>query len=171
MAMAQLIITAVTVEGRTKTEVARDYGVSRYWVQQLVQRYERPRLWREGKAQFVDPIVLLGQSCRVTMTDSCCLPQRCSGGRPIHGRKKAVQQRYPHRSDCRFHCRVGWSEAGQDDPGDCHIERPLRPPTVGPVDQHCTIGAHQYIARVKITVDQASARSERHTVKASMQVS
>jgi transposase len=41
MAMAQLIITAVTVEGRTKSEVARDYGVSRYWVQQLVQRYER----------------------------------------------------------------------------------------------------------------------------------
>jgi hypothetical protein len=30
--MAKLIITAVTVEGRTKSEVARDYGVSRYWV-------------------------------------------------------------------------------------------------------------------------------------------
>jgi transposase-like protein len=41
MPMAQLIITAVTVEGRTKSEVARDYRVSRYWVQQLVQRYER----------------------------------------------------------------------------------------------------------------------------------
>jgi transposase len=41
MPMVQLIITAVTVEGRTKSEVARDYGVSRYWVQQLVQRYER----------------------------------------------------------------------------------------------------------------------------------
>jgi transposase-like protein len=41
MPMAQLIITAVTVEGRTKSEVARDYGVSRYWVQQLVQRYQR----------------------------------------------------------------------------------------------------------------------------------
>jgi hypothetical protein len=41
MPMAQLIITAVTVEGRTKSEVARDYRVSRYWVQQLVRRYER----------------------------------------------------------------------------------------------------------------------------------
>jgi Homeodomain-like domain len=41
MPMAQLIITTVTVEGRTKSEVARDYGVSRYWVQQLVQRYQR----------------------------------------------------------------------------------------------------------------------------------
>jgi transposase len=41
MSMAQLIITAVTVEGRTKSEVAGDYRVLRYWVQQLVQRYER----------------------------------------------------------------------------------------------------------------------------------
>ena len=40
MARAQLIITAVVVEGRSKTEVARDYGVSRYWVQQLVSRYQ-----------------------------------------------------------------------------------------------------------------------------------
>ena len=36
-----MIITAVVVEGRSKSEVARDYGFSRYWVQQLVQRYER----------------------------------------------------------------------------------------------------------------------------------
>ena len=47
MARAQLIITAVVVEGRSKTEVARDYGVSRYWVQQLVRRYQR-----EGPAAF-----------------------------------------------------------------------------------------------------------------------
>jgi transposase InsO family protein len=39
MSKARLIITAVLVEGRTKSEVARDYDVSRYWVQQLVQRY------------------------------------------------------------------------------------------------------------------------------------
>jgi transposase InsO family protein len=47
VARAQLIITAVVVEGRSKTEVARDYGVSRYWVQQLVRRYQR-----EGPAAF-----------------------------------------------------------------------------------------------------------------------
>jgi transposase len=41
MPMAQLIITAVTMEGRTKSEVARDYRVSRYWVQELVSRYQR----------------------------------------------------------------------------------------------------------------------------------
>src|SRR5215213_6603774 len=47
MPMAQLIITAVTVEGRFKSEVARDYGVSRYWVQQLIKRFDA-----EGVAGF-----------------------------------------------------------------------------------------------------------------------
>jgi transposase len=40
MSKAQLVITAVVLEGRSKSEVARDYNVSRYWVQQLVKRYE-----------------------------------------------------------------------------------------------------------------------------------
>jgi transposase InsO family protein len=39
MGMAQLVVTAVLVEGRTKSEVARQYGVSRRWVITLVQRY------------------------------------------------------------------------------------------------------------------------------------
>src|SRR5215210_3377580 len=39
MGMPQLIVTAVLVEGRTKSEVARQYGVSRRWVITLVQRY------------------------------------------------------------------------------------------------------------------------------------
>jgi transposase InsO family protein len=39
MGMAQLLVTAVLVEGRTKSEVARRYGVSRRWVIELVQRY------------------------------------------------------------------------------------------------------------------------------------
>jgi transposase InsO family protein len=47
MSMARLVITAVTVEGRSKSEVARDYGVSRVWVQKLVHRYQR-----EGPAAF-----------------------------------------------------------------------------------------------------------------------
>jgi transposase len=37
--MAQLVVTAVLVEGRCKSEVARDYGVSRRWVMTLVQRF------------------------------------------------------------------------------------------------------------------------------------
>jgi transposase InsO family protein len=39
MGMAQLVVTAVLVEGRSKSEVARQYGVSRGWVITLVRRY------------------------------------------------------------------------------------------------------------------------------------
>jgi transposase InsO family protein len=40
MSLARLVITAVKVEGRTKSEVAREYEISRFWVQQLVHRFE-----------------------------------------------------------------------------------------------------------------------------------
>lgn len=39
MGMPQLVVTSVLVEGRSKSEVAREYGVSRRWVITLVQRY------------------------------------------------------------------------------------------------------------------------------------
>lgn len=39
MGMAQLVVTAVVVQGRSKSEVARDYGISRRWVVTLVQRF------------------------------------------------------------------------------------------------------------------------------------
>lgn len=39
MGMAQLVVAAVVVEGRSKSEVARTYEVSRRWVITLVQRY------------------------------------------------------------------------------------------------------------------------------------
>jgi transposase InsO family protein len=39
MSRARLVITAVTVEHRSKSEVARSYGISRRWVQKLVARY------------------------------------------------------------------------------------------------------------------------------------
>ena len=38
--MARVVITAVVLEGRSKSEVAREYGVSRRWVQKLVARYQ-----------------------------------------------------------------------------------------------------------------------------------
>jgi transposase-like protein len=47
MSKARLIITAVVVEGRSKSEVARDYDVSRQWVHVLVARYRA-----EGEAAF-----------------------------------------------------------------------------------------------------------------------
>lgn len=39
MSMARLVVAAVVAEGRPKSEVAREYGVSRRWVITLVQRY------------------------------------------------------------------------------------------------------------------------------------
>jgi transposase InsO family protein len=48
MSLAELVIVSVKVEGRSRSEVARDYKISRYWVQQLVKRYEV-----EGEAAFV----------------------------------------------------------------------------------------------------------------------
>jgi len=39
MGMAELVVTAVVFEGRAKSEVARDYGLSRRWVITLVERY------------------------------------------------------------------------------------------------------------------------------------
>lgn len=47
MSLAELVIVSVVVEGRSKSEVARDYKISRYWVQQLVKRYGL-----EGEAAF-----------------------------------------------------------------------------------------------------------------------
>jgi transposase len=38
---------SVTLEGRSKSAVALDYGISRYWVHQLVARYQA-----EGEAAF-----------------------------------------------------------------------------------------------------------------------
>jgi transposase InsO family protein len=40
MSLAGLVVTAVLVEGRSKSEVAREYRVSRRWVIQLVHRFE-----------------------------------------------------------------------------------------------------------------------------------
>ncbi|MDQ1616939.1 MAG: hypothetical protein QOJ60_2878, partial [Actinomycetota bacterium] len=39
MGMPELIVTAVLVQVRSKSEVARDYGLSRRWVATLVGRY------------------------------------------------------------------------------------------------------------------------------------
>ena len=47
MSLSRLLIIAVVVERRTKSEAARDYGVSRYWVQTLVKRFHA-----EGEAAF-----------------------------------------------------------------------------------------------------------------------
>ena len=47
MSLARVVVTAVIVEGRSKTQVARDYGVARFWVYELLKRFEA-----EGEAAF-----------------------------------------------------------------------------------------------------------------------
>src|SRR5437667_1724049 len=40
MSLARLVVTAVKVEGRTKAEVSRAYGVSPRWIYELCRRYD-----------------------------------------------------------------------------------------------------------------------------------
>jgi transposase InsO family protein len=40
MSKAALVVAAVLTEGRSKSEVAREYGVSRRWVHELVRRFQ-----------------------------------------------------------------------------------------------------------------------------------
>jgi transposase InsO family protein len=40
MSLARLVVTAVRVEGRSKSEIAREYRLSRRWVQELVKRFD-----------------------------------------------------------------------------------------------------------------------------------
>src|SRR6186997_1778213 len=47
MSKARLVITAVVIEGRTQSEVASTYGVSKGWVSKLIARYNA-----EGESAF-----------------------------------------------------------------------------------------------------------------------
>jgi transposase InsO family protein len=70
MGMPQLVVTAVLVERRSKSEVARQYGVSRRWVITLIQRYlaegdaglrprsRRPRSSPQQTAQAVEDEII-----------------------------------------------------------------------------------------------------------------
>ncbi len=40
MSLGRLVVAAVKAEGRSKSEVPRDYGVSRRWVHELIRRHE-----------------------------------------------------------------------------------------------------------------------------------
>lgn len=79
MSMARLVVTAVLVEGRSKAQVARDYGISARWVHELVRRYQiegeaglqprsrRPRTHpRQTPRELEDQIVTL----RKQLTDA-----------------------------------------------------------------------------------------------------
>jgi transposase-like protein len=49
-AKAQLVITSVVLEGRSKS-VARDYDVSRQWIQQVIRRYHAEGRRRSNHAR------------------------------------------------------------------------------------------------------------------------
>ena len=49
MSMDRVVITAVVLEGRSKSEVARDYGVSRRWVQALSPATWSRASWRSSR--------------------------------------------------------------------------------------------------------------------------
>ena len=84
--MAQLVVTAVLVEGRSKSEVARTSGVSRRWVIALVQRFlaegepglqprsRRPQRSPAGTPQCVeDEIVACSCSQQIARKTYSCL--------------------------------------------------------------------------------------------------
>jgi len=85
MSLARLVVTAVRVEGRTKAEVARDYGVSRRWVHELVRRFDaegeaglEPRSRRPKRS----PHRTLG----VLEDEIVALRKELAGHPPSHGR-------------------------------------------------------------------------------------
>ncbi len=40
MSLGRLVVAAVRLEGRSKSEVAREYGISRRWVHELIRRFD-----------------------------------------------------------------------------------------------------------------------------------
>jgi transposase InsO family protein len=72
MGMPQLVVMSVVLEGRSKSAVARDYGVSRRWVITLVQRYLAegeaglaPRSRRPGHSPSRTPVAVEDEIVRI----------------------------------------------------------------------------------------------------------
>jgi hypothetical protein len=76
MGMPQLVVTAVLVEGRGKSEVARDYGVSRRWVITLVQQY-----LAEGDSGLL-PSTAIRPACSPTTARSSPAATAAAAGSP-----------------------------------------------------------------------------------------
>ena len=102
MSKARLVITAVVVEGRSKSEVARDYDVSRYWVQQLCRRYP-PRVRRPSSRAPDAPTTTPTPSTTRSRTRSSgsarAWPDR-AGRRRRHHPHPPARRPHPHQSPC-----------------------------------------------------------------------
>src|SRR2546421_245039 len=91
MGMAQLVVASVLVEGRSKSEVARTYGVSRRWVISLVQRYLSegeaglaPRSRRPLRSPNRTPADIEDQIVEIlNLIDDHSRLCRASAGRPV----------------------------------------------------------------------------------------
>jgi transposase InsO family protein len=79
MALGQLVVAAVVIEGRSKSEVARSYGVSRRWVHELCKRFDaegeagvQPRSRRPHKIANQTPVEVEDQivSLRKTLSEA-----------------------------------------------------------------------------------------------------
>ena len=75
MGMAELVVTAVLGQGRSKAEVARTYGVSRRWVITLVARYQaegpsglRPRSRRPQRSPTRTPSAIEDEIVEIRKT-------------------------------------------------------------------------------------------------------
>ena len=90
MSKARLVITAVLIEGRSQSQVARDYGVSQSWIPRLIARYTlegdrrpRPRSRRPHTSPTRLPqatIASSSPSCRAFLPTNHGLPNSHTRG-------------------------------------------------------------------------------------------
>jgi transposase len=78
MSMARLVVTAVRVEGRSISAVARDYHLSRRWIHELLRRYDT-----EGEAGLQPRSRRPHASPQRTQTPSRTRSSSCARPSPI----------------------------------------------------------------------------------------
>jgi transposase len=74
MALARYVVDAVVLENRGVREVARDHGVSKSWVSELVRRY------REGGYEALEPRSRRAHRRPSRTLDDVEDEMRCAGG-------------------------------------------------------------------------------------------
>ena len=118
---AELVIVSVKVEGRSKSEVARDYKISRYWVQQLVRRYEA-----EGEAAFLPRSARPHTNPRRSAWSSRTRSSRCARSSQAGPGRRRGDHRAP---TWRAHRGRASSAVGLDDLAGPDPSRVRHPPT------------------------------------------
>src|ERR1022692_1281548 len=102
MSKARLVISAVTIEKRQVSEVARSYGVARSWIYALLERYRtegeaafEPRSRRPKKGGTTWTWVGAGPVTDILRRSSSQIrSRRCPAARPIRSGHE-VRDRYP----------------------------------------------------------------------------